>query len=110
MTAPMDVAMVLCSSALNLAPCGVITTGPSDMTTCFAGCQSQIEAVVALTIDRAASECAALPPPEAGRRQCELRFPPTAALDLEVVSKTCDQLCGERVERAALAGTPSRRL
>jgi hypothetical protein len=95
LTAPLDVAMVLCSSALNLAPCGVVTSGISDVTTCFAGCQTQIETVVALTIQRAAQKCAAAPPPEAGPRACELSFPPTAALDLEVAGRTCDQLCQE---------------
>jgi hypothetical protein len=97
LTAPMDVAMVLCSSALNLAPCGVITTGATDTMTCFAGCQTQIESVVAMTIEHAARKCAASPPPEAGPRECALSFPPTAALDTEVAAKTCNSLCEELV-------------
>jgi len=106
MTAPMDVAMVLCSSALNLAPCGVVTTGANDVMTCFAGCQTQIEAVVTMTIERAAEKCAASPPPDAGPRRCALDFPPTAALDLEVAGEACSKLCEGMVEQAALTRSP----
>jgi hypothetical protein len=106
MTAPMDVALMLCSSALNLAPCGVVTTGASDVMTCFAGCQTQIEAVVTMMIERAAEKCAASPPPDAGPRRCTLEFPPTAALDREVAGDTCNKLCEGMVEKAALTRSP----
>jgi hypothetical protein len=101
----MDVALMLCASALNLAPCGVVTTGANDVMTCFAGCQTQIEAVVTMTIERA-EKCAASPPPEAGPRRCSLDFPQTAALDLEVAGDACSKLCEGMVEKAALTRSP----
>ncbi len=106
LTAPMDVAMVLCSSALNLAPCGVVTSGTDDIMTCFAGCQAQIESVVQMMIDSAAQKCALAPPPEAGPRRCSLVFPPTAAIDVEMAGHTCDKLCEERAGSSALTRSP----
>jgi len=102
MTAPLDVAMVMCSSALNLAPCGIIATGANDTMTCLSGCQSQIETVVAMTVQRAAEQCASGPLPEAGARECDLAFPATAALDTAVVGRTCNVLCEQ------MAGGPGR--
>jgi hypothetical protein len=106
LTAPMDVAMVLCSSALNLSPCGVVTSGANDVMTCFAGCQNQIETVVAMIIEHSAQQCAAAPPPEAGPRRCTLAFPPTAALDIEIAGQTCNKRCEEIAEGAALTRSP----
>jgi hypothetical protein len=103
LTAPIDVALVLCTHALNLSPCGLITTGVNDVMVCLSGCQTQIETVVAATIERAAETCAHAPPPEAGPRECTLSFPPTAALDIEVVGHTCNTLCEEIAERVARA-------
>ena len=103
LTAPIDVALVLCSHALNLAPCAVITTGVNDTMVCLSGCQTQIETIVAATIQRAAEKCAYAPPPEAGPRECALTFPPTAALDLEVAGKTCNTLCEEIAARVVRA-------
>jgi hypothetical protein len=96
LTDPMDSAMVLCTTALNLEPCGLITTGVPDMIGCFAACHVQIQTVANFTVERAAVECASLPaPPDDAPRECDLHFPPTAALDLDALGKTCGERCKE---------------
>jgi hypothetical protein len=96
LTGPMDAALVLCTTALNLEPCGLITTGMPDMLGCFAACQVQIHTVVAFSMERAAIECASAEAPEGDApRECTLDFPPTAALDLEALGKSCGARCKE---------------
>jgi hypothetical protein len=96
LTGPMDSAMVLCTTALNLEPCGLITTGIPDMIGCFAACQVQIQTVANFSVESAAATCASLPPPEGDApRECDLHFPPSAALDLDALGKTCGARCKE---------------
>jgi hypothetical protein len=96
LTGPMDAALVLCTTALNLEPCGLVTTGVSDMISCYAACQVQIHTVVTFSVERAAIECAAAEPPaNDAPRECALDFPPTAAIDLEALGKSCDARCKE---------------
>jgi hypothetical protein len=92
----MDAAMVLCTTVLNLEPCGLVTTGVSDTLGCFAACQTQIRTVVTLRVERAAIECASsVAPADDAPRECSLDFPPTAALDLEALGKSCGARCKE---------------
>jgi hypothetical protein len=99
-TAPMDGAMLLCTHALNLAPCGLVTTGMTDVTNCFTACQVQIQIVEDFMIERAARACAALPPPEDRPRTCTLQFPATANVDREEDGKKCDARCEAMAEEA----------
>ncbi len=96
LTNPMDAAILLCTTALNLEPCGLITTGMSDMLGCFAACRVQIQTVATFRVERAALECASsAPPPDDAPRECHLGFPPGAAVDVEALGKSCDARCEE---------------
>jgi hypothetical protein len=101
LTEPINAAMILCSHTLNLAPCGLVTSSADDVMVCFSGCQTQIETVVDLTVERAARECASSPPPEAGARECTLSFPESAAIDVPAVGKRCDARCEELASHGA---------
>jgi hypothetical protein len=94
LTAPINAAMMLCSHVLNLTPCGLVTSSANDVMVCFSGCQTQIETVVGMTVERAALECAAAPQKEdAGARGCALHFPEGAAIDAPAIGKMCDERC-----------------
>jgi hypothetical protein len=95
--APVNAAMVLCSHVMNLTPCGLITSSANDVVVCFSGCQTQIDTVVMLTIEKAAETCASSPPPEDAPRACELHFPPSAAIDRPSIDKRCADRCEELV-------------
>jgi hypothetical protein len=100
LTEPIDTAMMLCSHTLNLMPCGIVTSSASDVVVCLSGCQTQIETVVDLTVERAAQECAVLPVPEAGGRECALNFPEGAAVDAPGLVKWCEARCEELATQA----------
>ncbi len=99
--------MVLCTTALNLEPCGLITTGTSDMLGCFAACKMQIQTVATFRVERAAVECAlSTPPAEDAPRECILGFPAGAALDVEALGKKCSARCKELAEAPTLSLAP----
>jgi hypothetical protein len=62
---------------------------------CLSGCQTQIQAVVELTVERAAEACAASPQVEGGTRECALNFPEGAAIDAPAIGKRCEARCEE---------------
>jgi len=80
-----------------LTPCGLITSSANDVVVCFSGCQTQIDTVVMLTVEKAAQTCASSPPPEDGLRACELHFPPSAAIDRGAIDKQCAERCEQLV-------------
>jgi hypothetical protein len=98
--------MLLCTTVLNLEPCGLITTGMSDMLGCFAACQVQIRTVATLRVERAAIECASSVPPADVPRECNLGFPPGAAVDVEALGKSCDARCKELATAGPLSPGP----
>jgi hypothetical protein len=98
--APINAAMVLCSHVMNLTPCGLVTSSANDVMVCFSGCQTQIDTVVMLTVEKAAETCASSPPPEDAPRACELSFPPSAAIDRPAIDKQCTDRCEELVASA----------
>jgi hypothetical protein len=93
LTEPINAAMMFCSRTLNLTPCGLVTSGMDDVMVCLSGCQTQIETVVQLTVERAALDCASSPQPEGGARECALNFPEGAAIDAEAIGKQCAARC-----------------
>jgi hypothetical protein len=93
LTEPINAAMMFCSRTLNLTPCGLVTSGMDDVMVCLSGCQTQIETVVQLTVERAALDCASSPQPEGGARECALNFPEGAAIDAEAIGKQCVARC-----------------
>jgi hypothetical protein len=102
---PINVAMMLCSRTLNLTPCGLVTSGMDDVMVCLSGCQTQIQTIVQLTVERAALDCASSSQPEGGARECALNFPEGAAIDAAAVGKECDARC----EQLAAPGTGTPR-
>ncbi len=102
LTSQWDAAMLLCTTALNLTPCGLVTTGQKDTLTCFGLCQAQIDTVVGMTLENAAVACAVSPPPEEGPRECTLAFPESAAFDVKAAQAHCNSRC------ESLAGDLSR--
>jgi len=103
----MDAAMVLCTTVLNLEPCGLITTGVSDMLGCFAACQMQIQTVATFSVERAAIQCAlSTPPSDDGARECNLGLPAGAALDLEALGKRCGARCKELADAQSRSFAP----
>ena len=99
LTAPVNAAMMMCSQMLNLTPCGLVTSGPNDVLACFAGCQSQIELVVDLLVEKAAQDCAAAPK-EGVPVACALHFPEGAMVDAKALGKLCDDRCDELLAQA----------
>jgi hypothetical protein len=100
LTAPVNAAMMLCSHVLNLTPCGLVTSSPNDVMACFGACQSQIELVVGMLVEKAAVECASSIPKEGEARECALHFPPEAAVDAKELGRLCDARCVELVAQA----------